>query len=147
MSSAASEGSTISNIGASQPPARVTRYTAVRSKQERRMGAGSLLSGGLSVAELKQQLNRAGTGTMSSNFSHTARAHKAQEIPLTGMEKETTPRRRPQQSLKLDTCCLGSVALPHPHRNPGSPRFCQLGTSHDGGSRLLYVSRETATSL
>ena len=52
------------------------------------MGAGSLLSGGLSVAELKQQLNRAGTGTMSSNFSHTARAHKAQEIPLTGMEKE-----------------------------------------------------------
>ena len=88
MSSAASEGSTISNIGASQPPARVTRYTAVRSKQERRMGAGSLLSGGLSVAELKQQLNRAGTGTMSSNFSHTARAHKAQEIPLTGMEKE-----------------------------------------------------------
>jgi len=88
MAQAASSGSTIMNIGASQPPARVTRYTDVRTKQERRMGAGSIISGMGSVAELKKQINRTGTGVMSSNFSHAARAHTDQLVPTNGMNTE-----------------------------------------------------------
>jgi Ca2+-binding EF-hand superfamily protein len=88
MAHAAQTGASIMNIGASQPPARVTRYTAVRTKQESRMGAGSLISGMGSVTELKKQIHRKGTGLMSSDFSSAARAHREQEAPLSGMDRE-----------------------------------------------------------
>ena len=52
------------------------------------MGAGSLLSGMGSVTALKAQMNRQGTGTMSSNFAHAARAHKEQQLPMNGMDRE-----------------------------------------------------------
>mgnify|MGYP006157184523 CR=1 FL=1 len=86
--SAANQGASIMNIGASQPAARVTRYTEVRSKQERRMGSGSLISGMGSISALKQQLGRTGSGTMSSDFSHAARAHKQLQPPTNPLNDE-----------------------------------------------------------
>ena len=88
MSQADNGAASIMNIGADQPPARVTRYTEVRTKHERRMGASSLISGMGSVAALKQQLNRTGTGTMSSDFSHAARAHTNLRPPANPISAE-----------------------------------------------------------
>jgi Ca2+-binding EF-hand superfamily protein len=78
MKSGNGRGATMSNLGAEQKPRPVTRYTAVRSQQERRMGAGSLLGGMGSVQELAKQMRRAGSGVMTSDFSRAAAVHAAQ---------------------------------------------------------------------
>ena len=65
----------MANIGAGQKPRPVTRYTEVRTAQEKRMGAGSLIGAG-SISELTKQMERTGTGVMTSSFSAAAQAHR-----------------------------------------------------------------------
>eukprot|EP00946_MAST-07B_sp_MAST-7B-sp1_P002190 g2190.t1 len=82
MSAAENKGATMANIGASQKPRPVTRYTAVRSAQERRMGAGSLIGAG-TVKDLTMQMQRAGTGVMTSSFEKAAQAARYQRAAPT----------------------------------------------------------------
>ena len=65
----------MANIGASQKPRPVTRYTDVRKAQEKRMGTGSLIGVG-SISELTRQMERSGTGVMTSSFSAASQAHR-----------------------------------------------------------------------